>query len=48
VKEQKRRWTLSPGNEILIVWNSRWLEPLERQELTESTARVKLRDNHRF
>jgi len=46
--QSRFRWILTPGNEILIVWNSRWLEPLERHELTESTARIKLRYNHRF
>ncbi len=46
--QSRFRWILTPGNEILVVWNSRWLEPLERHELTESTARVKLRYNHRF
>jgi len=46
--QSRFRWILTPGNEILVVWNSRWFEPLERHELTESTARIKLRYNHRF
>ena len=28
--QSRFRWILTPGNEILIVWNSRWFEPLER------------------
>jgi hypothetical protein len=46
--QSRFRWILKPGNEILLVWNSRWQEPLERIDLSESTARVKLRYNYRF
>jgi hypothetical protein len=46
--QSRLRWILTPGNEILVAWNSRWLEPLERHELTESSARIKLRYNRRF
>jgi hypothetical protein len=46
--QSRLRWILTPGNEILFVWNSRWSEPLQRSELTESTARLKLRYNRRF
>jgi hypothetical protein len=46
--QSRLRWILKPGNEILLVWNSRWQEPLERIDLSESTARVKVRYNYRF
>jgi hypothetical protein len=46
--QSRFRWILKPGNEVLVVWNSRLYNPLERVELTESTARVKLKYNYRF
>jgi hypothetical protein len=46
--QSRFRWIMSPGNEVLFVWNSRWLDPLERRELTESAGVVKLRYIHRF
>ena len=41
-------WIIKPGNEIIIAWNSRLNQPLERFELTESTARFKVNYNFRF
>lgn len=41
-------WILKPGNEILLSWNSRWNEPLERYQVTESAARLKVKYNYRF
>jgi hypothetical protein len=41
-------WIIKPGNEIIIAWNSRLHQPLERFELTESTARFKVNYNFRF
>jgi len=41
-------WIIKPGNEIIIAWNSRLHRPLERFELTESTARFKVNYNFRF
>jgi hypothetical protein len=46
--QSRFRWILSPGNEVLFVWNSRWLDTLERRELAESAGVVKLRYIHRF
>jgi len=46
--QSRFRWILTPGNEVLVVWNSRWADPLERLELAEGSARIKLRYNHRF
>jgi hypothetical protein len=42
------RWILKPGNEVLVVWNSRSVRPLDRPEITEGSARIKLRYNYRF
>ncbi|NOY60808.1 MAG: carbohydrate binding family 9 domain-containing protein [Calditrichaeota bacterium] len=41
-------WILKPGNEILLSWNSRWNDPLERYQVTESAARLKVKYNYRF
>jgi hypothetical protein len=38
----------SRGSEVLFVWNSRWLDALERMELAESAGIVKLRYVHHF
>jgi len=46
--QSRFRWILKPGNEILFVWNSRMVNPFERFELTEGSARFKIRYNHRF
>lgn len=53
--QSRLRWILVPGNEILLVWNSIWLDPLDRErplirdfDLNESTTRLKLRYNYRF
>jgi hypothetical protein len=46
--QSRFRWIIEPGNEILFVWNSRTYDPLERFELTEGSARFKIRYNHRF
>ena len=53
--QSRFRWILKPGNEILLVWNSNWLHPLQRDfshlrhyELAESTAKIKLNYNFRF
>ncbi len=46
--QSRFRWILKPGNEVLFVWNSRSLRPLEHLEITEASARIKLRYNYRF
>lgn len=46
--QSRFRWILRPGCEIYVVWNSRLNEPLQRWELTESSARIKFRYNFRF
>jgi hypothetical protein len=46
--QSRFRWILKPGNEVLVVWNSRSIRPLERPEITEASARIKLRYDYRF
>jgi hypothetical protein len=46
--QSRFRWIITPGNEIYFVWNSKVFDPLERRELAESSARIKLRYNYRF
>jgi len=46
--QSRFRWILTPGNEILLVWNSIWEDPLERHEVTESATRLKVGYNYRF
>ena len=46
--QSRFRWILEPGRELLFVWNSRMFDPLERFELTEASARFKIRWNYRF
>ncbi len=53
--QSRFRWIIEPGNEIVIVWNSIWKDPLERIhpsvsdfELSQSTARIKIHYNYRF
>ena len=46
--QSRFRWILKPGNEILLVWNSIWEEPLERYEISQSASRLKFCYNYRF
>ncbi len=46
--QSRFRWILTPGNEILLVWNSIWQDPLQRHEVTESATRLKVGYNYRF
>jgi len=46
--QSRFRWILSPGNEILFVWNSVWDDPLERYRVQQSTTRIKVKYNYRF
>ena len=46
--QSRFRWILKPGNEVLVVWNSRSIRPLERPGIDEASARIKLRYNYRF
>ena len=41
-------WILKPGNEIILVWNSSWIDPLESRQLGDSTLRFKINYNFRF
>ena len=41
-------WILTPGNEVMLTWNSQWNDPLENYEVTESATRLKIRYNYRF
>jgi hypothetical protein len=46
--QSRFRWIVTPGNEILLVWNSMSLDPLDRFEITQSSTRLKLKYNYRF
>ncbi|UCF35608.1 MAG: carbohydrate binding family 9 domain-containing protein [Acidobacteriota bacterium] len=41
-------WILKPGNEIILVWNSTWRDPLESVDLADCTLRFKINYNYRF
>ena len=46
--QSRFQWILKPGNEILLVWNSGFSNPLERYVMNESALRLKLKYNIRF
>jgi hypothetical protein len=46
--QSRFRWILTPGNEILLVFNSLWKDPEHHLELSESASRLKLNYNYRF
>jgi hypothetical protein len=46
--QSRFQWILKPGNEILLVWNSGFKQPLERYVMNESAMRFKLKYNIRF
>jgi len=41
-------WILRPGNEILLVWNSLWDDPVNTLRVTESATRFKVKYTYRF
>ena len=46
--QSRLRWILKPGNDIILVWNSVARDPLERFDLQESSARIKVNYTFRF
>ena len=46
--QSRFRWILTPGNEVLFVWNSIWDDPMQRYQVQQSTSRLKLKYNYRF
>jgi len=46
--QSRFRWIIKPGNDIILVWNSLALDPLERFDIQESTARIKVNYTFRF
>jgi len=46
--QSRFRWILKPGNEIFMVWNSIWNDPLERFVTKNSSSRLKVVYNYRF
>ena len=46
--QSRFQWILKPGNEILLVWNSGFSNPIERYVMNESALRFKLKYNIRF
>lgn len=46
--QSRFQWIVKPGNEIILVWSSRFSEPEGRWVMTDGAARVKLKYNIRF
>lgn len=46
--QSRFRWILKPGNEILLVWNSRFLESEQNYIMDTSSLRFKIKYNIRF
>ncbi len=46
--QSRFRWILKPGNEIFLVWNSIFNDPLERFVTKNSSSRLKFVYNYRF
>ncbi|MBD3374210.1 hypothetical protein GF406_04175 [candidate division KSB1 bacterium] len=46
--QSRFRWILKPGNEIFLVWNSIFSDPLERFVTENSSSRLKFVYNYRF
>lgn len=46
--QSRFQWILKPGNELALVWTSRFGTPLETRVMEESIARIKLKYNIRF
>ena len=46
--QSRMQWILKPGNDIILVWNSVALDPLERFDVLESSARIKINYTFRF
>jgi hypothetical protein len=46
--QSRFQWIVKPGNEIILVWTSRFSKPLDHWAINESIARFKLKYNIRF
>ena len=46
--QSRFQWIVKPGNEIVLVWTSRFGTPYETRIMEESIARIKLKYNIRF
>ncbi len=46
--QSRLHWILKPGNDIVLAWNSLALDPLERFDIRESSARIKVNYTFRF
>jgi hypothetical protein len=46
--QSRFRWILRPGREVLVAWNSRITEPMERFAVSDGSLRFKLKYNIRF
>jgi hypothetical protein len=46
--QSRFRWIIRPGREILVAWNSRISDPMERFVVTDSSLRFKVKYNVRF
>jgi hypothetical protein len=46
--QSRFRWILRPGREVLVAWNSRITDPMERFAVSDGSLRFKLKYNIRF
>jgi hypothetical protein len=46
--QSRFQWIVKPGNEIIVVWTSRFAQPDGQWHMNESLARLKLKYNIRF
>ena len=46
--QSRFQWIVKPGNEIILVWTSRFAQPDGQWQMNESLARLKLKYNIRF
>ncbi|MEJ2050252.1 MAG: DUF5916 domain-containing protein, partial [Calditrichota bacterium] len=46
--QSRFRWIIRPGNEILLVWNSLWDDPVNTLRVTQSSTRFKVKYTYRF
>ncbi len=46
--QSRFQWIVKPGNEIILVWSSRFSEPEGSWVMTDGAARIKLKYNIRF
>jgi hypothetical protein len=46
--QSRFQWIITPGNEIVVAWNSLFLQQEDLIYMQESTLRLKLKYNIRF